>query len=163
MLNRHGLIGRHLSLHAAAAAAEFCWADMTGRPDDDKCRGGKAITESVRCSREHSGHSLPTDAAVWEAAHLPQQTHSQSCFPLPFLFIFSIYAHGNTAVNHCCYDPSSSAISHQVRGRNTLWACHQSAHTHARTHTGEQFRVSDLMFMFLVCGRKLEKTHTDTV
>lgn len=28
---------------------------MTARADDDKCRGGKAITESARCSRESAG------------------------------------------------------------------------------------------------------------
>lgn len=44
---------------------------MTGRADDDKCRGGKAITGSVRCSRERSGHSLPADCRVQDAhAHI---------------------------------------------------------------------------------------------
>lgn len=134
MLNHPGVTGRHLSL---LVAAEFCSADMTGRADDDKCRGGKAITKSVRCSREHSGHSLPIDSGVSDAAHLHcvncNSKHSHKAVFFFFFINISIYLHGNTAVNHCCYDPSSSAISHQIRGRNTLWACHQSTHTH--THT----------------------------
>lgn len=126
---------------------------MTGRADDDKCRGGKAITKSVRCSREHSGHSLPTDSGVWEAAHLHCvsfcRRYSQSCFLFSFINI-SIYSHGNTAVNHCYDHPAVPSV---IRNRNTLWTCH--------THTEAQLRVSNQMLMFLICGRKLVKSYTN--
>ena len=59
----------HLAvLHPSqSTSAQLSSANMTGQADDDKCRGGKAITGSVRCSRERSGHSLPTDCRVWDA------------------------------------------------------------------------------------------------
>lgn len=92
-LNHRGVTVRHLSL---LTAAQFCPADMTGRADDDKCRGEKAITESVRCSRD-SGRSLPTDCGVvGGGAHPPcincnnKHTYKvvfSSFFPLIFPFI----------------------------------------------------------------------------
>lgn len=54
-------------LGCLSTSAQLSSANMTGWADDDKCRGEKAITRSVRCCGECSGHSLPTDCGVHRA------------------------------------------------------------------------------------------------
>lgn len=52
---RHRLHRAVLHTPSLSTSARLSSANMTAWADDDKCRGGKAITESARCSRESAG------------------------------------------------------------------------------------------------------------
>lgn len=107
---------------------------------------------------------------VWEAAQLRCiNCDNRHACKVVFSFIcllISIHSSINTPVivMLIMQNPSSSDAGHAgKRQEHTLDTSPFSpSHTHTHTHTEEQFSVSDLMFMFLHCGRKLEKTHTDT-
>lgn len=66
-----------------STSARLSSANMTAQADDDKCRGGKAITESARCSRESAGgtHYQQTVKVLMlrekHACASPRWTHRQ--------------------------------------------------------------------------------------